>query len=162
MKECTKCKKKLPTTNFYKGRSDCKDCRKIAMKKLRDEKQYNKKYYEKNKEQEKRRTLSNYYAFKKDPAKKLKWRENQLKVKYNITLEDWDSMYEEQGYKCAVCNSDEPVGNGVLHVDHCHDTGIVRGLLCHHCNTGLGSFKDNTQFLKSAIKYLDKHKKDEI
>lgn len=159
MKECIKCKKKLPSTEFYPTRNDCKRCRAKYMKEYRDEKQYNKKYYKRFKEKEKDRTLANYYKFKKDPEKKLKWRENQLKVKYNITIEEWDLMYESQEYKCAICETDEPCGNGLMHVDHCHSTGNIRGLLCHHCNVALGSFKDSIEVLEKAIKYLKKQEK---
>ena len=151
----------LPETRFYKGRNDCKNCRKKYMNKYRKENNYNKKYYEEHKEKDKKRCLENYYKNKNSPEKKLKWRENQLKVKYGITLEEWNVMYEEQGYSCAICNSDAPVGSGVLHVDHCHDTGKIRGLLCHHCNVALGSFKEDIKILEKAIKYIDKHKKED-
>lgn len=128
------------------------------MKDYRDRTNYNKKYYEDNKEKEDKRSLENYYKWKSDPEKKLKWRENQLKVKYGITIEEWDEMYTRQEHKCAICSTDVPVGNGLLHVDHCHKSGKIRGLLCHHCNVALGSFKDDIDILRKAIKYLEKHK----
>lgn len=159
MKVCTKCEAMLPSTSFYKGRNDCKACRKKYMDKYRKEKDYNKKYYEQNKQKDKKRCLENYYKNKSDPDKRLKWRENQLRVKYGMTLDDWNLLYESQNYGCAICKSDVPVGNGVLHVDHCHATGKIRGLLCHHCNTGLGAFKDNPDTLSVAIKYLEDSKK---
>jgi hypothetical protein len=73
----------------------------------------------------------------------------QLKAKYGITDEDYDAMAEAQGYRCAICESDAP-----FVVDHCHQTGRVRGLLCHNCNVGLGHFKDNPQILTAALQYL--------
>jgi len=156
MIKCRQCLKLLPKTRFYSGRRKCKSCHSKRMKEYRRSINYNKVYYEQNKNKEKNRCLENYYKNKDNPDKKLKWRENQLKVKYNITLEEWNKMYKDQNYSCAICKSDELVGSGVLHVDHCHVTGSIRGLLCHHCNVALGSFKDNVNILNNAIKYLKK------
>jgi hypothetical protein len=64
-------------------------------------------------------------------------------------------MLEEQDNKCAICKSDNLMHRTKWHVDHCHETGKIRGLLCTLCNVGLGSFKDNKEFLKCAIEYLD-------
>lgn len=75
-----------------------------------------------------------------------------LKAKFNITLDDFKSMLDAQGGVCAICkqtNGDKP-----LCVDHCHATGSVRKLLCNKCNTGLGMFRDNPEYLAEAIKYL--------
>lgn len=156
MIKCNKCNKILPTTEYYKGRKTCKKCHSKRMKDYRNKTDYNKKYYEENKEKDKIRCLENYYKNKDNPEKKLKWRENQLKVKYNITLQDWNDMYESQGFKCAICETEEPMGNGLFHVDHCHSTGKIRGLLCHHCNSALGQFRDSIKILEKAIKYLEK------
>ena len=156
MKKCKKCNKYYPTTEYYKGRSECKHCHKKRMKEYRKEKDYNKMYYQNNKEKDKKRCLENYYKNKDNPDKKLKWRENQLKVKYGMTLQDWNDLYKKQDHKCAICGTDEPKGNGLFHVDHCHSTGNIRGLLCHHCNVALGSFKDSKKILKKAILYLEK------
>ena len=81
-----------------------------------------------------------------------------LKNKFGITQLDFDSMLKEQGGKCAVCGADQP-GGGRKHlcVDHCHDTGKVRGLLCIKCNTGLGAFDDDVVLLSSALTYLERH-----
>lgn len=72
--------------------------------------------------------------------------------KYGITPEDFKQMFETQQGKCAICN-EEPKTKRGLHVDHDHETGKVRGLLCHGCNVALGSFKDVT-LLNKAIEYL--------
>lgn len=99
----------------------------------------------------------------KDRAKyrrnKLGARDLQLRVKFGITLDYYESLRGKQDNKCAICATAEPRGRGDWHVDHDHDTGIVRGLLCHNCNVGLGNFRDSVAFLKSAIKYLQNHKK---
>ena len=54
---------------------------------------------------------------------------------------------------CDICGT--PPSNKRHSIDHCHSTGVIRGLLCDACNTGLGKFKDNTNLLQKAIKYLN-------
>ena len=80
-------------------------------------------------------------------------RANHLKRVFNLTLEDHADILDSQGGKCAICELSCPTGRR-LAVDHCHTTGVVRGLLCSRCNTGLGQFKDSQQLLASAILYL--------
>lgn len=80
-----------------------------------------------------------------------------LKRKYGITLEQYESMFAAQLGKCAICKRSE--GTGVdkrvfLHVDHCHETQKVRGLLCSQCNRGIGFLKDSIHQLEAAIAYL--------
>jgi len=79
-----------------------------------------------------------------------------LQRKYGITTEQRDEMIEAQDNKCLICNTDFDDTEHAPHVDHCHESGIIRGVLCKFCNIGLGHFKDNTDFLKSAIEYLEK------
>jgi DNA-binding sugar fermentation-stimulating protein len=69
---------------------------------------------------------------------------------YGLTLADFACLLDEQDYLCAVCK--EP---GNLVVDHCHETGQVRGLLCHGCNVGLGYFVDSPTRLRQAAEYLE-------
>lgn len=66
-------------------------------------------------------------------------------------------MLAEQGGVCAICRKVRPNGRR-LHVDHCHESGAVRGLLCYSCNTGLGAFRDNPDVMVAAIEYLQTHK----
>lgn len=82
------------------------------------------------------------------------YRNSNLQRNYGITLEDYDDMLLDQKGVCAICGTDDPKGKGRFHVDHCHTTGKVRGLLCHHCNVGLGHFEDNIERLLDAIEYL--------
>ena len=74
-------------------------------------------------------------------------------AKYNINMEQYRLMLEEQGGLCAVCeqpnNLDRP-----LYIDHNHTTGEVRGLLCHRCNVALGMVSDNIEVLEKLIDYL--------
>lgn len=78
---------------------------------------------------------------------------------YGITLQEYDDMLYEQGSGCAICGTKNDVVEGRrLAIDHCHDSGKVRGILCAKCNKGLGLFCDSVENLESAIKYLKKHK----
>lgn len=76
-------------------------------------------------------------------------------AKYGITLDDYNRMLAEQGGGCAICGSETNKNGKALFVDHCHDTGRVRGILCYKCNTGLGSFKDDAGLLEKAFRYLN-------
>lgn len=74
--------------------------------------------------------------------------------KYGLTLDEYYSLIEKQKSFCAICEN--PCNS--LNIDHCHDTGFVRGLLCWSCNVGLGHFKNNIKSLNKAIKYLETFK----
>lgn len=77
---------------------------------------------------------------------------------YHITPEQYFTMLSEQGGVCAICGELPSTGMGkAFHVDHDHATGVVRGLLCHECNTGLGKFKDDSRLVEMAAAYLRKH-----
>ena len=73
--------------------------------------------------------------------------------KYGVTKEFLVELYEKQDGKCAICGEIPKTERG-LHVDHCHTTGSVRGLLCHGCNTGIGALKEDAEILSKAIEYL--------
>ena len=156
--KCRECSTILtPNVNWYAKGADnknfiCNNCRKI--------------YYNKNKArinaQSKAWRLRNKekvkLAQKKARVKNADYYKNyNLQIKYGITLEDFYKILAVQNYSCAICGTHSPGGrNNTFHVDHDHDTGEVRGLLCHHCNTALGKFKDDPEILKSAILYLEK------
>jgi hypothetical protein len=72
---------------------------------------------------------------------------------YGISLEEYNSLFDKQGGVCAICST--PPSTRRLAVDHCHDTGKVRGLLCVKCNAGIGNLNDDVEMLKAAIKYLE-------
>lgn len=99
------------------------------------------------KECHKRRCSERYYS--KNILEKRAERASQ----YGLTKDEYLSLFEQQGGRCAICDN-EPATQRGLHVDHCHATNEVRGLLCHGCNTGLGLFKDNLSVLEKAISYL--------
>lgn len=88
----------------------------------------------------------------RDPDAK---RDARLRATFGISANDYDRLYAEQSGGCAICGIGIGDGTGRrLYVDHCHDTGAVRGLLCSACNFGLGKFRDNVGLLRKAIKYL--------
>jgi hypothetical protein len=81
-------------------------------------------------------------------------RNKSLKKKYGLSAFQFDELLAAQNNRCALCSTDVPGGVGTFHVDHCHDTGRVRGLLCMDCNTGIGKLKDSPELLSRAIDYL--------
>ena len=97
--------------------------------------------------------LSTSYA--RDNKDKIPTTGYSLKRRYGITSEDYFMMLTEQNNQCVICETKECHTGRNFSVDHDHKTGKVRGLLCAHCNVGLGNFKDNTTLLKKAIEYLD-------
>lgn len=74
-----------------------------------------------------------------------------LQVRYGITLEDYEHMYEQQGGRCKICDHEGSRDGKRLHVDHDHETGVVRGLLCNSCNLKLGWYEKNRD---AVVAYL--------
>lgn len=82
-----------------------------------------------------------------------------LKKHYGIDLEQWEAIYAAQGGVCAICKTCERDKNGRyanLAVDHCHTTGVVRGLLCNSCNRAIGLLKDSPSTARAAALYLER------
>ena len=79
-------------------------------------------------------------------------RREKLKERYGLTPEDYAAMAMSQDHACAICADDSP-----LVVDHDHESGKVRALLCHACNRGLGHFRDSPARLRNAAEYLERH-----
>lgn len=91
---------------------------------------------------------------KRDPAR-AKAREQRRRLNlYGLTQEQYDSMWADQGERCAICRTDTPTTKGWA-IDHCHTTGTVRGLLCQPCNLALGQFQDDPAVIRSAARYLE-------
>lgn len=102
---------------------------------------YQKEYYIKNKERI-----------------KLRLRQAHLKRKFGISETEYYEMLKNQDGKCAICEKEE-VGDSrasYLSIDHNHESGEIRGLLCARCNRGLGYFRDDSKTLYNAFKYLNK------
>ena len=86
-------------------------------------------------------------------------RRRYLKRQYGISIDEYNLMFEVQQGKCAICGKHQTELKGVLVVDHCHETGKIRGLLCNDCNKGLGNFADDIENINCAIIYLNESKK---
>lgn len=140
-----------------------------------ENKEYMRAYYQANKErlaeyrrarkEERNRIRREKYAT--DPAFrerckassrsrcKLSKRNSRLIADFGIDAATYDAMLAAQDGRCAICRSE--FGDSQrrpLHVDHCHTTGIIRGLLCSACNFGIGKFRDNPDLLRRAADYV--------
>jgi hypothetical protein len=110
-----------------------------------------------------------YYLKNKEHilAKKKTWssnnkdrlREYQLKTQYNLTLDQYNKMLSDQNNSCKVCDIKFNINIKPLtpHVDHCHATSKVRGLLCMNCNASLGQLKEDTKIMQKLIEYVKEH-----
>lgn len=115
--------------------------------------QKNREWYQRNRQSVIERTAQ-WQKTNRSRASEI-WRKSKLRLKYGITQEDFDAILVNQDGKCAICHQDF---KSSPHVDHCHTSGKVRGLLCKQCNLLIGYAKDDPAILGSAINYLrDKH-----
>ena len=156
---CSICLEQVSIEKLSKNKKYCKKCA-VKISKIwstnnaeRVKENYN-EWFLKNKE---RRRAAKRKADRKrraDPNKKLRERLN----KYNIDEATFKELEKEANGKCMICSKE--IEN--LHIDHDHITKKVRGLLCRHCNTGLGHFGEDINSLESAINYLNKNNPDII
>jgi hypothetical protein len=177
-KQCSKCKETKPLTSdhFYKQKNSpsgfggyCKPCSKVVNKNWRDTK--GKTVFDKLEHSKTHRVCRDCliaypnkdmgYRHKKgwrwrsycSSCGSARTREYNLKRIYGISSDDYESMLEAQNGVCWICQKSEDVK---LSVDHDHDTGKVRGLLCNRCNRGIGNFDDEPELLQRAVYYLTK------
>lgn len=149
LKTCSECAEEKPISEFTFDKrrgsytSKCTKCRTKKTKEWRD----------KNPNYEKER-----YGVNED---RDRWRH--IKRKYGISKEEYVEMLDSQGGRCAICG-DEPGErySHQLHVDHCHASGKVRGLLCRGCNHMLGVIKDDEVLLFKAVEYLRKSQRNSL
>lgn len=139
IKTCTKCRVEKPLSSFPRHATSTIDghlnqCD-VCVKEYKNK--YSKKW---------RKDHKGYQRFHS-----RKWI---LRTKYNLSIEAYTALFKKQNGKCAICLNDMEIMGHHTHVDHCHTTGVVRGILCRHCNRGLGAFKDNETSLRNAINYL--------
>ena len=83
-------------------------------------------------------------------SRKTRWKEQGI----NMTLSEYNQLFQDQLGCCAVCGTHQTEMNKALAVDHDHNTGEIRGLLCDKCNQGIGFLGDNVVGLENALKYL--------
>lgn len=77
---------------------------------------------------------------------------------YGITLEQFEELSRQQGGACAICGTVPYYGKSLC-VDHNHDTGYIRGLLCINCNTAIGNFRESKELMRNAIRYLEHYER---
>lgn len=94
------------------------------------------------------------------PIDKDQIRNYHYKRSYDLTLDQYNQMFEDQKGCCLTCGTHQSLLSKALAVDHCHKSGRVRGLLCTFCNTALGLVKDNSETLLKMAKYI--HLNDQI
>ena len=135
--QCKTCVKEYAQSDIGKSKNR-ENCRRWYKSHATTARKYERNYYHNNKDYYK-----NYY----------------LKRKYDFTLEQYDFCIQIQGNRCAMCDSPEPgMGRKRFSVDHDHQTGKVRGLLCGRCNLLLGHSKDDVTLLQKGIDYLNQSK----
>ena len=138
---------------------------------VEQKKRYHRTYYEKNKErlseagkkwyqdniEYARAYRRDYYQRNKERSKERSTKHH-LKKTYGITVEEKDWLFAAQGFKCASCSSPEPGCKQGWHVDHCHETGTVRSILCNACNVSLGLMGEDAVRIRALADYIEKHK----
>jgi hypothetical protein len=104
---------------------------------------------ERHREKRRAQNRVNYYA--RDPDERRAY----YRKKFGgiLDAERAPAVFAAQGCMCAICRRTEHGGKG-WHADHSHATGLLRGVLCHFCNTGMGSLQDSVEILERAIAYL--------
>ena len=151
-KPCRKCGK---TERYLSGNKNCVACSKENSKRRYDTgkaEEWNRANAEKVNAANRKR----YHAL--TPEEKLKRNRAQHLALYGLTLESYDAMMVKQNNVCALCGCPETnPKKRHLSVDHCHDSGKVRDLLCDRCNRGIGAFGDNIDLLEKSVIYLQKH-----
>jgi hypothetical protein len=158
-RKCTQCPAVRARSEFVKKSGKCRDCRQ----------KYSARYYSTHKEKWERaeakaraEDLEAYRAanrakqatYRASPTNTIRLR--YLKRRHGITIEQYVAMETAQGGVCAICREPGRGSDRRLHVDHCHATGRVRGLLCFSCNVALGAMSDRTDWLEAASAYLKK------
>ncbi len=163
MKTCKVCGETKPLDEFYanKGgrdgrRPDCKVCNLATRraKYLEDPGKYIERVQRWQRENPDR-YKAKLREYAESGKKKISDRKSHLKRKYGLTVEQYDEMLEGQGGGCAICGR-PPRDDIALHVDHDHETGVIRGLLCFTCNNALGDLNDDPERLYKAATYLDR------
>ena len=134
----------LSEENTYTNPSGKRHCR--ACRRTRD-----REWYKATKE--KCRNAARAWRKANPEKRRVSRRAAHLKHKYNMTREDYDLMAADQHHVCKICHNANPDGRR-LAVDHNHETGTVRGLLCGNCNTGIGLLNEDIDRLLTVIQYL--------
>jgi predicted methyltransferase len=148
MKTCKICYISKNTSEFNKSNQNkdglysyCKPCTKLRIK----------RYHEDTKDRKVEREL----IWKKlNPEKVKAISKRQTLNGYNLSEEEYYKLVALQENQCKICGIHRSNLKIDLAIDHCHNTGRIRGLLCNKCNLGLGYFRENVEYLSNAIHYL--------
>lgn len=97
---------------------------------------------------------------RQNPEKMAARRDAARLRKYGLTPERYEALFEAQGYACAACGADEHGGRN-WHIDHCHGSDEVRGILCHGCNVALGMLRDDEDRILALGAYIATHAADD-
>lgn len=127
---------------------------------IEEKKKYKREYYLKNqkkilKKKKKYNDKNKQYRSKYYFKNKIKSQELHLKNTYNLTVDEYNKIFQDQNGCCKICGKHQTEFKAKLAVDHCHKTGKIRGLLCNNCNRGIGHLKESILLLKNAIKYIN-------
>ena len=150
IKHCPSCKIDFPLSAFSKCKSQhsgyqayCRQCMYERFKK-----------YAAKPENKTRFNKRLKIARKKNPDL---FRDYSLRSNRGLALGTYKKMHDAQEGKCAICKTEKlQAGKFRLHVDHCHETKLIRGLLCHNCNVGIGNLRHSEKIMLAAIQYLRK------
>ena len=149
MKYCSGCDKNLELSEFGKSGQKKNDGLRYKCNKCR----------RKQRKIKRQKDNTKYLEYERKPEVKRKWKNLELKRKYNITLDEFEQMKIDQYNKCMICKKEEShKQKRGLSVDHCHETNKVRGLLCHRCNCAIGMVKEDIIILNNIITYLKESK----
>jgi hypothetical protein len=154
---CTFCNLDKESSEFYPKKKQCKSCHKTNVRKWqeanKDKVREIQKRFSSKPENKRKRVDASLKWQARNPDKVATYRlRSQVKL-YGLTIELYEELYKKQGGLCAICNS----WKKRLHVDHDHNTGKVRSLLCGNCNSALGLFKESSELLSMASAYLQAH-----
>lgn len=144
-KKCNKCKEVKDYSEFN---NNIKNCDKKCYQCRECDSRQCKEYYRKNKEN---RIIAGKKYHSENPDA---YRNSRYKLRYGITIDDYNNLWNFQNGVCATCGEPEKQYKYLV-VDHDHRTGKVRGLLCTNCNKALGNVLDKVETLENMIKYLE-------
>jgi hypothetical protein len=153
------CGKEVDVRSNSLSNGNTQSCRCInGKKKNKEEKRkYDIEYYASHREKKKEEQRKYRSLHKEEVKKRAKERYKNNRhylAKYGITLEEYNRLLIAQNNECKICHKHISQSKYAFAVDHDHNTGIVRGLLCRQCNAALGLFGEDTNILLSAIIYL--------
>jgi len=160
-KQCTKCKRILSLRDFHRNRATktgynswCKTCKNARMRELRTNALT--ENFEGRRQRDREHCRKFYHTKKGRESSRRRY----LNKAYGLSMEEYNQLFGNQAGKCAICGKHQTEVNHTLRIDHCHKTGEIRGLLCDHCNKGIGNFLDDIENLQCAIIYLNNTLKD--